>query len=154
MPFEELLRQRRIYAHRATPDEIARLLALADRDIRMARRAMAEDWDWAFSIAYNAVLQAARAFMYSQGFRPATDQGHKNTFAFMREALDPEFASLVGYFDRMRTKRNQAIYDVAGLITEAEAKAIFEKAVEFVELARIGTAAPRPTAPRRSRSNK
>lgn len=143
MPFEELLRQRRIHAHRATPDEVARLLALGDRDIRMARRTMAEDWDWAFSIAYNAVLQAARAFMYSQGFRPATDQGHKNTFAFMREALGDEFASLVGYFDRMRTKRNQAIYDVAGLITESEAQAIFDKAVEFVELikARVGRVA-------------
>ena len=141
MPVEELLRQRRIHPHRATPDEIARLLALADRDIKMARRTMAEDWDWAFSIAYSAVLQAARAFMYSRGFRPATDQGHKNTFAFMREALGDEFASLVGYFDRMRTKRNQAIYDVAGLITEAEAKAIFEKAVEFVDLIKARTGA-------------
>lgn len=105
---------------------------------------MTEDWDWAFSIAYNAVLQAARAFMYSQGFRSATDQGHKNTFAFVREALGDEFASLIGYFDRMRTKRNQAIYDVAGLITEAEAKAIFDRAVEFVELinTRIGGVSP------------
>jgi hypothetical protein len=34
----------------------------------------------------------------------------------------------------MRTKRNQAIYDVAGLITEQEARAIFEKAIEFVAL--------------------
>ncbi len=134
MAFEELLRQRKIHTHRATAAEITRLLALADRDIKMARRTMAEDWDWAFSIAYNAVLQSARAFMYSQGYRPATEQGHKNTFAFMREALGEEFASLVGYFDRMRTKRNQAIYDVAGLITEAEARAILEKAVEFVEL--------------------
>ena len=59
MPFEELLRQRRIHPHRATPEEIAGLLALADRDIRMARRTMAEDWDWAFWIAYNAILQSA-----------------------------------------------------------------------------------------------
>ncbi len=140
MRFDALLRQRKIFPHRATPDEIARLLTLAKRDIRTARRVMAEDWDWAFSIAYNAVLQAARAFMYAQGFRPATEQGHKNTFAFMRVALGDEFASLVGYFDRMRTKRNQAIYDVAGSITEAEARAIFGKAVEFVGIvrARVG----------------
>ena len=79
--------------------------------------------------------------MHSLGFRPASEQGHKNTFAFAREALGDELASLVGYFDRMRTKRNQAIYDVAGLITEAEARAIFAKAVEFVDLvkARIGS---------------
>ena len=79
--------------------------------------------------------------MRSLGFRPASEQGHKNTFAFVREALGDELASLVGYFDRMRTKRNQAIYDVAGLITETEARAIFAKAVEFVDLvkARIGS---------------
>lgn len=109
MPFEELLRQRRIHRHRAAPDEIARLLEPADRDIRMARRTLAEDWDWAFSIAYNAVLQSARAYMYSLGFRPATEQGHKTTFAFVHEALGDEFSSLVGYFDRIRVKRNQAI---------------------------------------------
>jgi len=144
MPFEDLLRQRRIHRHRAAPDEIASLLALADRDIRMARRTLAEDWDWAFSIAYNAVLQSARAYMYSLGFRPATEQGHKNTFAFGREALGDDFASLIGYFDRMRVKRNQAIYDVAGLITEAEARAIFEKATDFVNLVRARVAQPRP----------
>lgn len=137
MPFDELLRRRRIHRHRAASAEIERLLALADRDIQTARRTMAEDWDWGFSIAYNAVLQAARAYMYSQGFRPASEQGHKNTFAFLREALGEEHASLVGYFDRMRTKRNQAIYDVAGLITEAEARALFERAIGFVELIKV-----------------
>ena len=65
MSFEDLLRQGKIRPHRARPEEIERLLALADRDIRMARQTMAEDWDWAFSIAYNAVLQSARALMYS-----------------------------------------------------------------------------------------
>ena len=39
---------------------------------------------------------------------------------------------MIGYFDRMRTKRNQAIYDVAGLITEEEARSILKNAVAFV----------------------
>ena len=132
MKIEELLKKRRIHRHRASPEEIERLLELSDRDIRMARLTMAEDWDWAFSIAYNAVLQSARAYMYSQGYRPAAEQGHKNTFAFMRAALGDELASTIGYFDRMRKKRNQAIYDVAGLITEKEAKAILRNAIKFV----------------------
>lgn len=33
----------------------------------------------------------------------------------------------------MRKKRNQAIYDVAGLITEKEARSILENAALFVE---------------------
>jgi uncharacterized protein (UPF0332 family) len=143
MPFDELLRQRRVHRHQATPDEVTRLLALADRDIRMARRTMTEDLDWAFSISYNAILQASRAFMYSQGFRPAADQAHKNVFVFVREALGEEFASLVGYFDRTGTKRNQAIYDVAGAVTESEARAIFGRAVEFVALIKKRVGGPR-----------
>jgi len=134
MKIDELLKKRRIRSHRASDEEIERLLELADRDIRMARLTMAEDWDWAFSIAYNAVLQSARAYMYSRGFRPAVEQGHKNTFAFMRAALGEEFASMMGYFDRMRKKRNQVLYDVAGLITEKEARAILKNAVEFVNI--------------------
>ncbi len=133
MRFDDLLQRRKIHRHRASKEEIARIIQLAERDLRMARHTMAEDWDWGFSIAYNAVLQSSRAYMYSQGFRPTTSQGHKNTFAFMRVALGNEFFTTIGYFDRMRTKRNQAIYDVAGLITEDEAKAILAHATEFVE---------------------
>ena len=73
MQIDDLLRKRKIYRHRASREEVERLLQLADRDLRMAQLTMAEDWDWAFSIAYNAVLQSARAFMYSQGFRPAAE---------------------------------------------------------------------------------
>ena len=134
MPFERLLATRRVYPHRATPGEIQNLLALAARDVRMARLVMVEDWDWGFSIAYNGILQASRAYMYWCGYRTAADQGHRNTFAFMREALGDEYATLIGYFDRMRSKRNQAIYDVAGRISEHEARTILEKAEEFLQL--------------------
>jgi len=34
----------------------------------------------------------------------------------------------------MRNKRNQAIYDMAGLITETEARNILEKAESFVKM--------------------
>lgn len=132
MKIEDLLRKRRIHPHRATDEEIQRLLQLAHRDLKLARRTMAEDWDWAFSIAYNAVLQSSRAYMYSKGYRPAAEQGHKNTLAFLQAELDEEFGSLISYFDRMRTKRNQAIYDVAGLITETEARSILKHAEKFV----------------------
>ena len=51
----------------------------------------------------------------------------------MRAALGDDLSSLIGYFDRMRKKRNQAIYDVAGLITEKEARSILKNAAAFVE---------------------
>lgn len=130
--YEELIRTRRIRRHRATQDEIRRILGRAQRDVQTAETIMAIDWDWAFAVGYNAVLQASRAFMFRKGFRPASAEAHKNTFAFMREALGAEHEDLITYFDRMRAKRNQAVYDVAGIISETEAKGLLRRANGFV----------------------
>ncbi len=54
----------------------------------------------------------------------------------MQIALGKQHDEMITYFDRMRNKRNQAIYDVAGLITETEARNLFAKATEYVELIR------------------
>jgi len=97
---------------------------------------MAEDWDWGFAVSYNAILQAARAYMFYKGYRTAGTEAHKTTFAFMLEAMGKEYEEMVTFFDRMRNKRNQVIYDVAGLITETEARNLFSKATEFVNLIR------------------
>jgi uncharacterized protein (UPF0332 family) len=95
---------------------------------------MAGDWDWGFAIAYNAILQASHAFMFSEGYRPTSHEGHKNTFAFMRIAMGKPYEDLITYFDRVRNKRNQAMYDIAGKISESEAKTLFKMAVDFVVL--------------------
>jgi len=134
--YEDLLRSRRIRWQEVSLAEIERALARAERDLRTARKIMPEDWDWGFAVAYNAVLQASRAFMFAQGYRPVAAEGHKTTFAFMAEAMGKDYEDLIAYFDRMRNKRNQAIYDVAGLITETEARNLFQRALEFVKLIR------------------
>ena len=128
MTCNDLLRAGRIRRERISKAEIRRALERAERDLKVARKIMAEDWDWGFAVAYNAVLQASRAFMFARGYRPASAEGHKTTFAFVRATLGRGHESLITYFDRMRRKRNQAIYDVAGIITETEARALFAKA--------------------------
>ena len=56
------------------------------------------------------------------------------TFAFLAAALGPDHADLVSYFDRMRNKRNQAVYGTAGRIAETEARNLLAKATAFVRL--------------------
>lgn len=134
MKYDDLLKSGRIRKQKVSGHEVTRALERAARDLKTARIVMAGDWDWGFAVAYNAVLQASRAFMFAQGYRPAGAEGHKNTFAFMRIAMGKRYEELILYFDRVRNKRNQAIYDVAGLITETEARNLFSKATEFVKL--------------------
>lgn len=134
MNFKSLLNQGKIKPIKASKEEIKDILSLADRDMKMAEFIITQDLDWTFSIAYNASLQASRAYMYSLGYRPSSNQAHKNTFEFMKLALGKDYENLVSFFDRMRPKRNRAIYDTAGVITETEAKELFKKSKEFVRI--------------------
>ena len=136
MRYEDLLKSGRIRREQISRAEVDRALKRAERDLKTARKIMASDWDWGFAVAYNAILQASRAYMFAQGYRPGSAEGHKNTFAFVRVAMGKEYEEMITYFDRMRSKRNQAIYDVAGLITETEARNLFKRATEFVQLVR------------------
>ena len=134
MKYDSLLRSRRIHKQKVSRKQIGQALDRAQRDLRTAQVLMGQDWDWTFAVAYDAVLQASRAYMFGQGFRPASHESHKNTFAFMQLAMGQDYEDLISYFDRMRNKRNQAIYDMAGLITETEARSILEKAESFVKV--------------------
>jgi uncharacterized protein (UPF0332 family) len=136
MKYDELLKSGRIRKQRISQAEIDRALERAKRDLKTAQKVMAGDWDWGFAVAYNAVLQASRAYMFAKGYRPTGAEGHKSTFAFMRLAMGRQYDDLITYFDRVRNKRNQAIYDVAGLITETEARNLFKQATDFVKLIR------------------
>lgn len=134
MIFENLVNQGKIKPIKSSKQEIREILSLADRDLKMAGFVITQDWDWAFSISYNAALQVSRAYMYSKGYRACGQEAHKNTFEFMKIALGKEYEGLIGFFDRMRPKRNRAIYDTVGLITETEVKELLEKSEEFVAI--------------------
>ena len=108
--------------------EDARTLAL--RDVTTARTLLDSNEDWAYNIAYNAVLQAGRALMFSKGYRPDGANQHISVVKFAELFLD-EHDSII--FDRMRRKRNSSVYDTAGSITEGEAVFAVKQAEELVK---------------------
>jgi uncharacterized protein (UPF0332 family) len=134
MSYDELLRSGRIRREDISRVEVLASMKLAERDLRVARGMAGQEMDWAFAIAYNAVLQASRALMFSEGFRPASTDAHKNTLAFAMAAVGEEHRRLVTYFDRVRKKRHQAVYDEVGLVSEREVQDLLARAEEFVAL--------------------
>lgn len=136
MPYDKLLQQGRIRPHVANPKEIRALLDLADRDLHVAELTLKVDPDWAYTIAYNSILQASRALMFSQGFRPRRSEGHVTVVRFVREALGSEHLSKVNLFDQMRRKRHCMLYEMAGLVGSQEAKNSLAFAKEFIDLIR------------------
>lgn len=51
-------------------------LKLASRDLLVAREIININADWAFNISYNSILQALRALMFKNGYRPSTRNSH------------------------------------------------------------------------------
>ncbi len=116
MSVDELIKEGSIYPFKATHGEIERAMEIAWRDLSLAEGLVAENLDWCFSIAYNAVFQACRAYMFHLGYRPASSEAHKTTFRFMQIVIEEPFKKSISYFDQARKKRHRTLYDDAGVI--------------------------------------
>jgi uncharacterized protein (UPF0332 family) len=134
MNYENLLNKGQIKRFSSEPTHAASRIALAKRDIKAANAMMSVDHDWAFSMVYNAILQATRALMFANGFRPTAGEGqHKVAVEFAEIALGEKFKDEIYIFDKMRSKRHRVIYDALGLVSQEEAKHAFDFAVKFVK---------------------
>jgi len=126
MSLHDWLRNSWLVAHKTSPEEIAGLLAIVERDLANAKVAGLSD-DWRLSIAYNAALQAASAALAAAGFRAAREQHHYRTIQSL--ALTIRWPTgKVDRFDRFRKKRNIIGYEAAGVVSELEAQEMHELA--------------------------
>lgn len=107
-------------------------IRLAERDLKTAKKILTDNSDWAFSIAYNSMLQAGRALMFSKGYRPSGDSQHVSVVKFAEAVLGKK-QDIIVVFDRLRRKRHTAVYDTAGTITNEEARNAIKWAAEFIE---------------------
>ncbi|HRR40284.1 MAG TPA: hypothetical protein P5244_03510 [Syntrophales bacterium] len=103
MAYESLIKKGLIKSFDATQSQVSDSLRLAGRDIDTAREV--SNSDWAYNIAYNAMLQAARALMFAEGYRPAGGEGqHRTVVRFAELALGRKFEEEVRFFEKMRVK--------------------------------------------------
>ena len=125
MSLPDWLRNSWLVAHKTSAEEIAGLLAIVERDLSNAKLPGLAD-DWKFSIGYNAALQASdcgtlcRRIPRRQGTAPLSNDPEP--------VPDDRLAAKMDRFDRMRKKRNIAGYEAAGVVSEREAREMYELA--------------------------
>lgn len=119
MSLETWLQNSWLVRHVTSPQEIANLLALADRDLA-ACQVKGLPTDWRFTIAYNAALQSATAALAAVGYRASRDNHHYRVIQALEFSIKPE-SRIIDTFDAFRRKRNVSSYDVAGSVSEVEA---------------------------------
>jgi hypothetical protein len=99
------------------PRRVEESLALADRDLAVpagfSRWTLEMDSDWAYAIAYNAMLQAASALLFADGYRPAGKNQHVTVVRYIAVRIGADEAARL---DRLRRKRHITVYDTLGTI--------------------------------------
>ncbi|MEW6660232.1 MAG: hypothetical protein AB1424_16420 [Thermodesulfobacteriota bacterium] len=86
--------------HVTSPEEIANLLAIADRDLADAAGGISPDWR--FGIAYNAALKLCTILLYAEGYRAARTLQHYRSIQALQLILGPEHRADADYLDACR----------------------------------------------------
>jgi len=126
---EDLVQEGLISPLVVDPGRVTEALAIAHRDLEVARTLLSSSSDWAFTVAYNAILQGGRAMLFSKGYRPAGSNQHISVVRFCEEFLSRDDAE---WFERMRRKRHQSVYDSAGSVSRIEAGTAVKKAEKIL----------------------
>ncbi len=130
--YGRLLSEGRLERRSFKQQEVAAQLDLARRDLATARELLKTDFDWAYAVAYNAVLQAARALMFAHGYRPVGPHQHVSAIQCLRaEGIDDQ---LLVKADRMRRKRHRVVYEQAGMISRSDAESAVRTGEQLLAL--------------------
>lgn len=129
MSLQEWFKNGWLSEHHTSPQEIADLLAVVDRDLADCRTPALSS-DWRLNIAYNAALQSATAALAAAGYRATREAHHFRVIQSLAHTVRaaPEF---VTRFDFFRKKRNIGGYERVGAISDREADEMIEFAIEL-----------------------
>ena len=109
------------------------LVARSLKDLTTARANASIDREWAYAIAYQGMLRAARAMIMAEGLRPRGRDQQRTVVQLAGSLLGGDVRSLLNAFDRMR-RRSQTILDEPGQpISRYEVEGAIKDAQKFIE---------------------
>jgi len=107
-------------------------LSLAELNVKIAKHNFEiKHYDWAVFIAYTAVLQAGRAFMFHQGPLPL----EKNQEKALLEFLDVYkiAPSSILYFSNLRKTRHLSPLNISNTVSESMSRTVIQEAENLVK---------------------
>ncbi len=125
--------------------QIDRFLTSADKKLASAHKILAFDEEACLQQAYEAMLKASLGFMFSHGFRARSQPGHHIAIIeFVGSRIDKKHSGMLTVFDRLRRKRNMALYDDTGFVSHHDAEQALESAGDYLNMIRADIAARKP----------
>lgn len=106
--YSKLVESGRVKLGRFSRQQIDSCFQIAKRDLETSKIVIKFSPEWAFNIAYNAMHQVGRAFMFSSSYRAVGEAHHATVVQFLETGLGEECGTILAVMDRMRRKRNRA----------------------------------------------
>lgn len=130
LQFRRLLEERKLQKIQPKRDIIAKEMASAEYDLNKSKDSCEEDdYKWTIVQAYYSIFHAARALIYSKGYR---EKSHRACLVALREFfLDSLGEERIKDFEEAMDLRESADYGSA--YTDQDAKNIVGKAEDFLE---------------------
>ena len=133
MSLQNLAKIGQLHPHEARPDEISRLSAAAQRNLKDAKREE-NSAETRFDCAYKAIMQCALIAMMAAGYRPATNApGHHQTMIQSLPLTLGVNNDTWIVLDGLRKKRNQNDYTGAP-ISQSEVDEAIAHASDLLRL--------------------
>ncbi|MBU3904946.1 MAG: HEPN domain-containing protein [Nanoarchaeota archaeon] len=134
MSLEKLLSENRIEAISFDRNLIKKSINRGVRDLKASKAVFkTEEYDWCLAIAYNTMLQAGRALIFSKGYRPKGEYQHLSVIEFVHSEFGDKISSkMIKLFDNFRKKRNKIIYEEYDIVSVDEAEEAIKFAEEFI----------------------
>ena len=134
MTYQDFVKQGLLKKEEMGPDQINKVIAKASRNLKSARILIKNnDEQGAFRFAYDAMLSAGRALVFSYGLRPRSQGSHKIVVDFSERVLGGQCKVAVRKFDKMRRKRHYLIYGIESDVSKTEGENAIKTAQDFVE---------------------
>lgn len=125
--------------------QIERFLQSAEKKLASAHKILAFDEEACLQQAYEAMLKASLGFMFSHGFRARSQPGHHIAIIeFVRARIGKKHSVLLTTFDRLRRKRNMALYDDTGFVSRHDAEQALESARAYIDVIRTDISSRKP----------
>ncbi len=128
---------KKLKLHKVDWAQIKSFLQSAEKKLATAHKILAFDEEASLQQAYEAMLKASLGFMFSHGFRARSQPGHHiAVIDFVRARIDKKHVNLIVVFDRLRRKRNMALYDDIGFVSHHDAEQALEAARDYLAVVR------------------
>jgi hypothetical protein len=112
---------------------VSALITRAMKDLATARANASIDREWAYAIAYQGMLRAAKAMISAEGLRPRGRDQQRTVVALAGAILGDDARPLLNALDRMRRRCQVIVEEVGQPVSRYEVEGAIKDAQRFIE---------------------